>query len=68
MENIKLQEEIAKSILENNLKREHKTFSQYACKSNSAYRFGKENIPDKINIRPQFFHDTDKIIHSLAYT
>lgn len=68
MKNIKLEENIAKNILENNIKREYKTLSQYACKSNSAFRFGKEKIPDKINIRPPYFHDTDKIIHSLAYT
>lgn len=67
MGNIKLQENIAKNILAYNLRREYNTFSQYACKSNSAYRFNKEKISDKINIRPPFFHDTDKIIHSLAY-
>ena len=25
-------------------------------------------IPDRHNIRPSFFHDTDRIIHSRAYT
>jgi len=28
----------------------------------------REEIEDRINIRPAFFHDTDRIIHSLAYT
>ena len=68
MREIKLEKDIARQILENNLKREYKTFSKYACFSNSAYRFGNERIPDKVNIRPPFFHDTDKIIHSLTYT
>jgi len=68
MKKIELDSSIAKEILEKNLKREYKTYSQYACLSNSAVRFHEEKIPDKINIRPPFFHDTDKIIHSLAYT
>ncbi|MFT3752738.1 MAG: HD domain-containing protein [Paludibacter sp.] len=68
MREVKLQKDIARQILENNLKREYKTFSKYACFSNYAYRFGNEKIPDKVNIRPPFFHDTDKIIHSLTYT
>lgn len=63
-----LNESIAREILENNLRREYKTLSKYACLSNQAQRFKDENIPDKINIRPAFFHDTDRIIHSLAYT
>lgn len=63
-----LNPEIAKSILENNLKREHKTFSKFACFSKSAIRFDVDKILDRKNIRPPFFHDTDKIIHSLAYT
>lgn len=68
MKNTSLKPDIAKSILESNLKREYKTFSQYACLSSSAIRFNKEDISDRVNIRPSFFHDTDKIIHSLAYT
>ncbi|MGQ8338157.1 deoxyguanosinetriphosphate triphosphohydrolase family protein [Sunxiuqinia sp. A32] len=68
MRNTRLNPDIAKNILENNLKREHKTFSEFACFSKSAIRFGEDKIPDRENIRPPFFHDTDKIIHSLAYT
>lgn len=60
--------EIAKKILENNLKREFRNYSRRACFSNTAVRFREEKIPDRENIRPSFFHDTDKIIHSLAYT
>lgn len=68
MNQITLDENIAKEILENNLRREFKTLSKYACYSNQALRYEKEQVPDKINIRPAFFHDTDRIIHSLAYT
>ncbi|MDO5556236.1 MAG: HD domain-containing protein [Clostridia bacterium] len=38
--------------------------SQYACKSNEAILLKK----DKQDIRPVFFRDIDRIIHSLAYT
>jgi len=68
MENIELEEAIAKDILKKNLKREIDTLSLNACRSNKAYRFNGEKIPDKINIRQPFFHDTDKIIHSSAYS
>lgn len=68
MKNIILDKDIANQIVINNLKRELRTFSKYACLSKSAIRVNEEKIPDKQNIRPAFFHDTDKIIHSLAYT
>lgn len=68
MKNVILNRTIAMNILRANLQRERKTFSKYACFSKNAYRFNIERIPDRINIRPPFFHDTDKIIHSLAYT
>jgi len=68
MKNTTLNPEIAKEILISNLQRERKTLSKHACLSKSAIRFAEDDIPDKINIRPAFFHDTDKIIHSLAYT
>lgn len=44
------------------LKEEH--LSSYATKSSEAIRL-KEQEED---IRPAFFHDTDRIIHSLSYT
>jgi dGTPase len=68
MKDIQLNKSIAKNILEKNLKREFKNLSRKACLSSYAYRLKNEKIPDRINIRPAFFHDTDKIIHSLAYT
>lgn len=61
-------QEIEKAIIQNNKARENKTLPQYACKSSCALRLHPEEIPDEENLRPAFFHDTDRIIHSLAYT
>ena len=41
--------------------------SEYACKSNQGTLL-KEVNDDRENIRPVFFRDIDKIIHSLGYT
>ena len=38
--------------------------SKYACKSSDAIRFYKE----KDDIRPEYFHDMDRIIHSMSYS
>ncbi len=64
-----ISEEIGKSILAGNAKRES-ILSKYACKSARAERLypDREKIPDNANIRPAFFHDADRIIHSSAYT
>ena len=61
---------ISKEILKNNLKREYRTLSPFACKSSKGIRKNPEleEIPDRINIRPMFFHDADRIIHSNAYS
>ena len=48
---------------ENFLSKE-KDLSPYATKSSDAVRFKEE----KEDIRPPFFHDIDRIIHSLSYT
>lgn len=48
---------------ENFLSKE-KNLSSYATKSSDAIRFKEENE----DIRPPFFHDIDRIIHSLSYT
>ncbi len=64
----KLNSVIAYNILKKNLEREKQHLSRNACFSIEAKRFNKELILDRKNIRPAFFHDTDKIIHSLAYT
>ena len=50
-------------IISNMLKGE-KLISPFATKSSSAIRL-KE---DKDDIRPAFFHDTDRIIHTDSYT
>ena len=52
------------NIKENMLKNE-KNLSSYACKTEEAIRF-KEYKED--DIRPAFFRDIDKIIYSLSYT
>ena len=54
-------------ILENareNMLENEKLFSKYACKSEKAILLQE----DKNDIRPIFFRDIDRIIHSLAYT
>lgn len=47
----------------NFLKKEN-TLSDYATKNNDAIRMKQE----KDDIRPNFFHDIDRIIHSLSYS
>lgn len=67
---ITLNKDIQKLIIEGNNKREDLILSTYACKNSEGQRrYPKaEKVPDNDNIRSTFFHDTDKIIHSLAYT
>ena len=48
----------------NNFLNNEKYLSEYACLDKEAIRF-KEEDPD---IRPNYFHDIDRIIHSLSYT
>ncbi|MEW5801790.1 MAG: HD domain-containing protein [bacterium] len=57
-------------IIQNNQHREEVTLSPYACKSNQGIRKEpqREKIADDLNVRPVFFHDTDKIIHSQSYS
>jgi dGTPase len=61
---------LQKRIIAENCRREEILLSPYACASREGVRFAPEaeKIPDGENIRPTFFHDTDKIIHSMAYT
>lgn len=67
---MKFKNEIFSSIVLNNLHRERKTLQKFACKNNKGVRKypEREKIPDRENLRPVFFHDTDKIMHSLAYS
>ena len=44
-----------------------KYLSKYACKSEDAV-FIRENIDKENEIRPVYFRDADRIIHSLSYT
>jgi len=55
-------------IIKTEYKRERKMLSRYACKSSECIRLNEEKVPDRINVRPAFFHDADRIIHSKAYT
>ena len=51
-------------IAKKNFLNNEKNLSKYACKSKDAIRFMEEDD----DIRPNYFHDIDRIIHSLAYT
>lgn len=46
------------------LKDKEKSLAPYACKSADAFRFHAESE----DIRPNFFHDSDRIIHSYCYS
>lgn len=56
------------AIVLNNVRRERRTLSPYACRSREASRLKENKDPDRTNIRPAFAHDADRIIHSRAYT
>lgn len=64
---ITLESSIGDEIVKNNFKREGRAFSKYACKSSQAIRRRPEEFEDRNNIRPAFFHDSDRIMHSHAY-
>ncbi len=51
-------------IIENNLIEKENNLQEFATKSREAERL----FPKKEDLRPSFFHDTDTIIHSRAYT
>jgi dGTPase len=55
------------AIVLNNIRRERGSLSSYACSSRKASRRKENKVPDRINIRPAFAHDADRIIHSRAY-
>lgn len=50
--------------IKNNLLEKENNLSSYATKSNTAIRINKESD----DIRPAFFRDVDRIIHSISYT
>ena len=55
--------EVIEKVKENFLNKEL-NLSKYATKSIEAIRLNEEEE----DIRPPFFHDTDRIIHALSYT
>ena len=59
--------EVEQIVIKSNEERE-KYLSSYACPTSEAYRFQKENRKNEFNIRPAFFRDADRIIHSNAYS
>ena len=63
-------ERIFSEIVINNVSRERHTLSRNACKSYRGIRKDpyREKVTDRENLRPVFFHDTDKILHSRAYS
>ena len=58
--------EIDEIVLKNSDEME-KYFSPNACKTKNAYRFKKERRKNEFNVRPTFFRDADRILHSGAY-
>lgn len=60
-------EEIEKRICIENEQREE-NLAKYACKSKDAIRLKREKESKSFNIRPAFFRDSDRIVHSMAYT
>lgn len=60
-----MNEVVLKEIKQNFLKKES-NLCLYACLSEQAIRIYKEE--DEREFRPAFYHDTDRIIHSLSYT
>lgn len=59
---------VYKGIITNNFDIESHILGTHACRSIEGKRRNPENIPDKKNIRPAFFHDTDRIIHCKGYS
>ena len=61
---------IFSEIIARNHTREDGLLSPQACKSAEAFRLdpSREKIPDLENIRSPFFHDADRVLHSMAYT
>ena len=53
-----------KERIQANLASKEKMLSPYASKSASAVRFRSEES----DLRPDFFHDADRVIHSYCYS
>lgn len=64
---VEIRRNIIRKILFTNTIQEKKTLSKFATKSYKAIRRKTEKAL-KRDIRPAFFHDTDRIIHSKAFS
>ena len=53
-----------KNRIEARLNAKERSLAPYACRSAQAYRY--HDAPE--DVRPNFFHDSDKIIHSYCYS
>lgn len=55
--------------MKSNLKKEE-SLSEFACKTVDAIRLKSEDKEreNEFNVRPEFFRDADRILHSMAYT
>ena len=60
-----MRKEVVLSVKDNFLKKEE-VLSEYATRSGDGIRLNIET--NKNEIRPNFYHDIDRIIHSLSYT
>ena len=60
-----MDKDLINEVKENFLLKE-KNLSKYACHDSDAIRLEDEDF--SLDIRPNFYHDIDRIIHSMAYT
>ena len=67
---MKKKRSIMSEIVINNVRRERRMFTRFACENrNGTRRYPeREKDADRSNIRPAFFRDTDRIMHSQAYS
>ncbi len=54
-------------LAKENCEEKEKLLSKYAFHSSKAIRFREENREKEFNVRPPFFRDADRILHSTAY-
>ncbi len=59
--------DLNEQAIKNTVERE-KSLCEYACKTTSAYRLVEEHRENEFNVRPAFFRDADRILHSTAYS
>ncbi len=60
-------EDLYRQILSNNRMRDEQTTAPIASSNAEAVRLKEESVADRDNLRPAYFHDTDRIIHCDAY-